>query len=85
MKLLILSILLFASAAVFADNYDEIDWSQVMAREDEPGFWDSRDEGLKPLPVDVRSRRIIGGWEVERNSHPYAVFLLMTSGSSSFR
>jgi hypothetical protein len=63
MKFLLLSALLLASAFA-AEIYDEIDWSQVLAREDEPGFWDGRDEHLKPIPIDVRSRRIIGGWEV---------------------
>jgi hypothetical protein len=84
MRLLLLTILLFATS--FASEWDEIDWSMVIAREEEPGFWDKVDPELRPPASDPRrSSRIRGGWEVDPNSHPYAVALLMSTATSTFR
>lgn len=84
MKFLFLAIFLFATS--FAFEWDEIDWSMVIAREEEPGFWDKVDPGLRlPVSDPRRSSRIRGGWEVEPNSHPYAVALLMSTATATFR
>lgn len=50
------------------------------------GFWDKIDPALKPPKTDPRREtRIRGGWEVEPNTHQYAVALLMSSATSTFR
>ena len=58
----------------------------INLRSDEPGFWDNR--LIKPLtyPNIDKSWRIVGGWEVERNSLPYQAALLITTteGSGTF-
>lgn len=84
MKFLIVAFVFFATS--FALEWDEIDWSMVIAREEEPGFWDKIDPELRPPPSDPRrASRIRGGWEVDPNSHPYAVALLMSTATATFR
>lgn len=84
MKLLFLTIFLFATS--FALEWEEIDLSMVVGREEEPGFWDKVDPALRPPKTDPRrAARIRGGWEVEPNTHPYAVALLMSTATATFR
>lgn len=86
MKFLLLAVLIFATSSASPIEWDEIDWSKVVAREEEPGFWDKVDPALQPPKTDPRREtRIRGGWVVEPNSHPYAVALLMSSATATFR
>ncbi|XP_070495394.1 brachyurin-like [Chironomus tepperi] len=79
-------VLLALVSAVAADLYDPIDLSSIATVEERPGFWESRIPELRPRQIDPRSTsRIIGGWEVEPHSHPYAVFVLSSLGGSSWR
>lgn len=75
MKFAIFLAIFLLSSSAYADlesEWDEIDWSKVIGRQEEPGFWDNRDPGLKPPAVDPRFRsRIRGGAEVVPHSHPY--------------
>jgi hypothetical protein len=87
MKLLLIAVVLFATSALaeYEVDWDNIDWSTVVPREDEPGFWDKVDPDLRPKPVGPRYRgRIRGGAEVVPHSHPYAVNILSSTGSGSF-
>ena len=73
-----------------ADEAWDIDWSQVRPRTEAPGFWDNRFFQPKMMPrlsFEVKSDvagRIVGGWEVEPNAHPYQAGLLLRMGSSVF-
>lgn len=84
-----IQVLLVVVACAAADDEWKIDWSKVKARQDAPGFWDSR--WLKPRMVSRTgsissdgNNRIVGGWEVERNYHPYQAGLLLFMGNSIF-
>jgi hypothetical protein len=78
-------IIIFISFAMAIDEPWNVDWSQVMMREDEPGFWDNRDiRPNKVLKRFNRGGRIVGGWEVKENEHPYQAGLLHAVGSSTF-
>lgn len=62
MKLVILACLTVASFAhPIADDFDIIDWSQVLPIEETPGFWDDREIRPATLEDRLRASRIVGG------------------------
>jgi hypothetical protein len=54
MKFLLLVVLAFATSSFASEWTPEIDFSMVIAREEEPGFWDKVDPELRPPKSDPR-------------------------------
>lgn len=76
MKLLVAACFAFLAVSAYADEW-EIDWNTVVPRQEVPGFWDGRDEAIKPVAGSDRSGRIVGGAVTAPNAHPYQAGLLM--------
>lgn len=83
-RILFASIIVISTAVHATAEYDwNVDWSKVRPRQDEPGFWDGRLIQPNAVP-NVRNRRIVGGWQVEQNYHPYQAGLLLHQGQDVF-
>lgn len=81
MKLFVVALFAFLAVSASADDYDDIDWSQVVPVTELPGFWAGRDLGPAFYPNDkTRSGRIVGGSVVVPHSHPYQAGLLIAWG-----
>lgn len=89
MKLLQVFIIAICAISALADKKWSVDWTQVRARQDEPGFWDNRafKPHMMPNPDNTRNGngRIVNGWIVDGpGTHPYQAGLLLRVGSSLF-
>jgi secreted trypsin-like serine protease len=79
----VLIITVFASFA-FADKAWDVDWSQVKIRQKAPGVLNTQFYKPKMMarPAIEKDSKIVGGWEVVPNAHPYQVGLLLGLFSS---
>jgi secreted trypsin-like serine protease len=84
MKFLVLALLAVAVSAEIDYSVPEwnVDLSNAVSIEEMPGFWDDKYELPKAVFMsNERSRRIVGGVEVNLGDHPYQASILMTFGT----